>query len=261
MKHGSVPCPTIFPFYIQSYHMKDFIVSVRKLTDEALMREACEMTFLGESHQSLLSIYKSEHSPVRTQLFWIKLKNIPLYISTHLIRHHVGSIPFQLTCRSDRDGGNPGLPAKIDAIKLQLTELLSHFHKGGVYTAVQHGEWERICEELDWLKDNSDRETPVNLGICVNAQSLIDIAKLRLCTGCAAKGTVVVFQAIKNEISKVDPDLASMMVRKCVYRNGLCGEPRCCGFNHTAAFDAELQEYVSHFSKKQIGNNFKSSTK
>ena len=44
-----------------------------------------------------------------------------------------------------------------------------------------------------------------------------------------------------------------MMVRKCVYRNGLCGEQRCCGFNHTAAFEAELQDYISHFSEKQKG--------
>lgn len=53
--------------------MKDFTVSVKKLTDEELMREACETTFLGESHISLNSIYKSEHSPVRTQLFWVNL--------------------------------------------------------------------------------------------------------------------------------------------------------------------------------------------
>lgn len=252
MKHGSVPCPTIFPFYIQSYHMKDFIVSVRKLTDEALMREACEMTFLGESHQSLLSIYKSEHSPVRTQIFWITLKNIPLYISTHLIRHHVGSIPFQLTCRNDRPGGDPGLPAKVDAIKAQLTELLSHFHKGGVYTAVQHEEWTRICDELDWLKDNSDRKTPVNLGICVNAQSLIDMAKLRLCSQ-ASEGTRIVFRAVKEKISEVDPDLAQMMVPKCIYRGSICGEPRCCGFNGTPKFREELKQYLSHFNSKQRG--------
>ena len=75
--------------------MKDFVVSVKKLTDADLMREACQMTFIGKSHQSLLSIYKTEHSPVRSQLFWVKFEGIPLYISTHLLRHHVGSVPFQ----------------------------------------------------------------------------------------------------------------------------------------------------------------------
>ena len=64
---------------------------------------------------------------------------------------------------------------------------------------------------------------------------------------------MTVFRAIKQEIAKVDPDLASMMVRKCVYRNGLCGEPRCCGFNHTHEFETELKDYTSHFSEKQKG--------
>lgn len=77
-------------------------VTVRKYTDEALMRRACEMTFNGKSHQSLLSIYKSEHSPVRTQLFWIEFVDVPLFVATHFIRHHVGVVPFELSRRDDR---------------------------------------------------------------------------------------------------------------------------------------------------------------
>lgn len=231
--------------------MKDFSVSVKKLTDETLMREACECTFLGESHQSLLSIYKSEHSPVRTQLFWIKLTHIPLFVATHLLRHHVGSVPFQLTCRDDRDGGNPGLIAKIDNVNEKLSMLLSMVNSASYGT--QEDMIRSIIEELNWLKDNADRQTPVNLGLCINAQSLLDMAKLRLCTGCAHAETVKVFKAIKEEINKVDPALASMMVRKCVYRNGLCGEPRCCGFNCSDAFTKELQAYHQNFSNKQIG--------
>ncbi|MFT0409945.1 hypothetical protein [Bacteroides thetaiotaomicron] len=190
---------------------------------------------------------------MRTQLFWISLKNIPLYISTHLIRHHVGSVPFQLTCRDDRSGGNPGLPGKVDSIVERLKGLVETWHKGGAFIGNQRHEIDSIYEELEWLKNNADRETPVNLSLCINAQSLIDMAKLRLCTGCASPGTVVVFQAIKDEISKVDPDLASVMVRKCVYRGGICGEPRCCGFNGTQKFREELSQYLSKFSQKQKG--------
>ncbi len=233
--------------------MKDFTVSVRKLTDLELLQEACATTFLGTSHATLISLYKSEHSPVRTQLFWISLKNIPLYISTHLLRHHVGSVPFQLTCRDDRNGGNPGLPGKLDSIVERLKNLVDTWRKGGTFISDHQHKADSIYEELEWLKDNADRETPVNLSLCINAQSLIDMAKLRLCTGCASPGTVVVFQAIKNEISKIDPDLASVMVRKCVYRGGLCGEPRCCGFNKTTAFKSEMSAYASNFNSKQIG--------
>lgn len=231
--------------------MKDFSVSVRKLTDETLMREACECTFLGESHQSLLSIYKSEHSPVRTQLFWIKLTSIPLFIATHLIRHHVGSVPFQLTCRDDKEGGNPGLIAKIDAVNEKLSMLMSMINSASYGT--QEEIIRSIIEELNWLKENADRYTPVNLGLCINAQSLLDMAKLRLCTGTAHAETVKVFKALKEEIKTVDPALATMMVRKCVYRNGLCGEPRCCGFNCTEAFTKELHDYRQNFSNKQMG--------
>lgn len=231
--------------------MKEFSVSVRKLTDEELMREACECTFLGKSHQSLLSIYKSEHSPVRTQMFWIKLNNIPLFIATHLLRHHVGSVPFQLTCRDDREGGNPGLIAKIDAINEKLAMLLSMINSSSYGT--QEEIIRDIIGELNWLKDNADRYTPVNLGLCLNAQALLDMSKLRLCTGCAHHETVIVFRTLKSEIAKVDPELAKLMVRKCVYRNGLCGEPRCCGFNHTAAFKVELSDYLTSFSFKQKG--------
>ena len=231
--------PKNLHFY--DFNMKDFVVSVRKLTDVELMCEACEMTFLGTSKQSLLSIYKAEHSPVRTQLFWVTAKQIPLFIATHLLRHHVGSVPFQLTCRNDRQGGNPGL---IDKLNTVISQLQGEITESTLETAIG---------ELEWLQENSDRYTPVNLGLLVNAQSLIDMSKLRLCTGQAHRETVAVFEKIKQAISEVDPDLACMMVRKCVYRGGICGEPRCCGFNHSPKFQQEMTEYLRYFSDKQIG--------
>lgn len=230
--------------------MQDFSVTVNKLTDDELMRKACEMTFNGTSHQSLTSIYKSEHSPTRTQLFWIETRHIPLFVSTHLLRHHVGSIPFQLSCRDDRKGGNV-------AFKDKLENVIGHINQAQEMSQI--GDWmasnahnELAINELHWLQDNADRYTPVNLGLLVNAQSLIDMAKLRLCKQ-AHKETIKVFKAIKEAISKVDPELASLMVRKCVYRGGLCGEPKCCGFNSTEQFQIELRQYAHNFTKKQLG--------
>lgn len=223
--------------------MNELIVSVRKLTDDELMREACESTFLGKSRATLADIYKAEHSPARTQLFWVTLKNVPLFISTHLIRHHVGSVPFQLTCRDDRKGGNPGLSHKVDDIVEKLQNLDLNAPENSI---------KDICDELDWLKHNADRYTPVNLSLLVNAQSLIDMAKLRLCNQ-AHTETRMVFNRIKEEISKIDPSLAAMMVRKCVYRGGFCGEMRCCGFNGTKAFADEMRAYADNFNWKQRG--------
>lgn len=214
-------------------------MSVRKMTDIDLMHEACEMTFNGKSKQSLLSIYKAEHSPVRTQIFWVKFTTIPLFIATHLIRHHVGSTPYQLTCRDDRDGGNPGIQAKVDQIK----------------GLVESGNLDEAVEVLDWLPENVDRYTPVNLGLLLNAQSVIDMSKLRICLQ-AHPETRAVFHEFKRQMATVDPDLAKMMVRKCVYRGGLCGEPRCCKFNTTPAFKKEFEEYLSNFSKSQQGIHY-----
>lgn len=230
--------------------MQDFSISVIKLTDESLMRRACEMTFNGTSHQSLMSIYKSEHSPVRTQLFWIEAKHIPLFISTHLLRHHVGSVPFQLTCRDDRDGGN-------NNFKERVSEIIKVIQSG--QNASLDGDWmtsgaylSSAEQSLEALKETADRYTPVNLGLLVNAQSLIDMAKLRLCNQ-AHKETIKVFLAIREKVANVDAELASLMVPKCVYRGGLCGEPKCCGYNSTEKFIAELRNYASHFSSKQRG--------
>ena len=64
-----------------------------------------------------------------------------------------------------------------------------------------------IQDELTFLQNNSDRYTPVNLGLLINSQSLIDMAKLRLCKQ-AHKETIEVFTTIKDEISKNDPELA-----------------------------------------------------
>lgn len=235
--------------------MGNYYVSVRKITDESLMREACEMTFLGTSKQSLLSIYKSEHSPARTQIFWVTAKSIPLFVATHLLRHHVGSIPFQLTCRSDRHGANPGLITKLDDINLKLMGINTLINCGDTSSAQDC--IQSVVSELEWLQKNSDRYTPVNLGLLLNAQSLIDMSKLRLCLQ-ASKETTEVFQEIKSKVADIDPDLAKMMVRKCVYRNGLCGEPACCGFNNTAKFIEEANEYKSNFSKKQQGYEIQS---
>lgn len=227
--------------------MDELQVTVRKLTDENLMREACESTFIGKSNASLLQLYKAEHSPARTQLFWISLKNVKLFVSTHLLRHHVGSVPFQLTCRDDRHGANPGMTKKCQEIVDKLNAIDTHL------------DWDTIkcitnecSNEVEWLSENADRNTKVNLSLLVNAQSLIDMAKLRLCN-CAHAETKRVFTRIKEEVAKVDPSLACMMVRKCVYRGGICGEMRCCCFNSTNAFKDELARYLDNFTKIQAG--------
>lgn len=210
-------------------------IVVTKKTDKELMLEACDKTFSGRSKQSLLSMYKSEHSPVRTQMFWVECNDIPLYVSTHLLRHHVGSQPFALTHRVDRKGGGLDLPTLVNEIQeLMLSESPEAP--------------EMINEKLETIKNKGGRMTPTNLGIWINAQSLIDMAKLRLCYH-ASEHTREIFEEIKHKVSLIDPDLACMMVKKCIYRNGLCGES--CGYNQSVAWEHEMIAYLQYFSKMQ----------
>ena len=206
------------------------------------------MTFNGKSHQSLLSIYKSEHSPARTQLFWIEFTEIPLFVATHFIRHHVGSIPFELTRRDDRSADVSFIQA-VDGINDKLNDLYNHVLRGedaDAQTLIS-----AIQNELDDWKERYDRMAPVKLGLSINAQSLIDMSKLRLCQK-AHPLTIEAMIAVKSKIAEIDKSLAKMMVRKCVYRGGICGEPKPCGFNHTQSFCDELVEYLSNFSKAQV---------
>lgn len=82
-------------------------ITVEKLTDVGLMQEACEFTMnhKGSSSISLENIYQCEHSPMRTQLFIIRMYGIPAYVSTHLVRHSaVGQQHYVGSHREDRGG-------------------------------------------------------------------------------------------------------------------------------------------------------------
>ena len=72
-----------------------------------------------------------------------------------------------------------------------------------------------------------DRETPVNHGMLINAQALIQISRKRLCLK-AHRKTVAVWTKLRKAIREIDPDLANHMVPECVYRNGFCPELRPC---------------------------------
>lgn len=154
-----------------------------KLTNENLLRTTCESTMNNpvESKMSLAGIYNCEHSPVRSQIFVIKMEGIPSFVSVHLVRHKIGVEHFVQTMREDR---------------------------GAVEVA--------------------DRNTPVNHTMILNAQTLINMAKKRLCYKASDK-TREVFNLIVDAVAIVDFDLAKFLVPECIYRGGYCHEPKMCG--------------------------------
>ena len=110
-------------------------------------------------------------------------------------------------------------------------------HKIGIEHWVSTQRTDRTGVNRNELPQNS----PVNHACEADAQALINISRKRLCN-CAARETREAWQAVKNEVAKVEPELASCMVRECVYR-GFCPEMFPCGFDKTKAFEKELKAY------------------
>lgn len=204
-------------------------VNVKKLVGLDILKEAAEMTFLGSSNKLTLDkAYRCEHSLSYTQQFWIRIFDMPLYIATQFIRHSVGNVSFQLSCRDDRNGANVGLTTL-------LSELVDVAQNGGNTEAMISDIFSKV-----------DRYTHVNLGMYINAQALINMSKKRYC-GNASMESQVVFDLIADTVGDVDKDLANYLVPTCVYRNGLCPELKCCNFNKTSKYKSWQKRYNKLF--------------
>lgn len=81
-------------------------IEVQKITSLEDAHEAIEFTSRNiKAKCSLNNLYRWEHSPSRTQLFRVKMYNIPSFVSVHFVRHSaVGQSHFVTTNRDDRGG-------------------------------------------------------------------------------------------------------------------------------------------------------------
>lgn len=99
-------------------------------------------------------------------------------------------------------------------------------------------------------RDSSPQDAPVSHMCEANAQALINISRKRLCTQ-ASPETRKAWQEVKDQVAQVDPALASVMVRECVYR-GFCPEMNCCGYCDTVQYYDEL---VAYRDKEKVKSN------
>lgn len=91
------------------------------------------------------------------------------------------------------------------------------------------------------------RMTPTDLAFIINAEALINMAHKRLCTK-ASKETWEVVRAICDLVEECDPDLQRHLVPQCVFRGGICPEPKSCGWIHAEGQDM-LDYYKSMFNR------------
>jgi hypothetical protein len=110
-------------------------------------------------------------------------------------------------------------------------------HKVGIEHFVKTQRSDRTGEDRNELPQG----TLISHECEADAQALITISRKRLCT-CASPETRKAWNLVKEEVKKVEPELAKCMVKECVYR-GFCPEMFGCGYDKTEQYKNEIAEY------------------
>ncbi len=123
-----------------------------------------------------------------------------------------------------------------------------HFvrHKIGIEHFVKS---QRNDRQSDYDRRKAPQDSPVNHRCTANAQAIINISLKRLCL-CASPETREAWQKFLFAIKPLSPELFSLCVPSCVYRNGICPEVFSLGkLTKTEAFRKNLEQYQLLFSK------------
>lgn len=207
-------------------------IQVTKLTDIDLLHRANEFTTGHQSKMSLERAYFYGHSPIRTQIFWVEMIDIPLFVASQLVRQHVGIQFFQRSKRVDRGGEDFRIECydfgqRLDLIAERVDSDLTEQAAQELIESLNEME----AEVKSWAT-KFDRYAPTDLACIINAEALINMAHKRLCSK-ASKETRELVEILRDKVAEVDRALARMMVRPCVAQGGICREPKCCGYNQT----------------------------
>ena len=92
-------------------------------------------------------------------------------------------------------------------------------------------------------RNEQKKDEPVNMRLFLDAQEIIAISKVRLCTKAEAK-TRGIWQQVINELYKQEPLLAIACVPSCIYRH-MCPELSCCGYAGSDAYLLAREEYCN----------------
>lgn len=225
-------------------------ITVEKLTSVDLLRKANSFTTGHDSHMSLAKAYKYGHSPIRTQLFWIEMRDIPLFCASQFVRSHVGVQWFQRSKRTDRGGEdfrkvctNLALDICMARTRVETTyENNNNLDEGALNLIHNLGPTE---VKVANLHKQFDRYAPTDLACLINAEAIINMSHKRLCMK-ASKETREIWAEVLAEIYAIDPDLVRICQKPCV-ATGICREPKCCGYIDTPQWQILRKAYYNLF--------------
>lgn len=227
-------------------------VEITKLTDVKLLQRANSFTTGRDSHMTLAQAYRAGHSPIRTQLFWVECTDIPLFVASQLVRSHVGVQFFQRSKRTDRGGENFAAVCCNIAERAEkvIVDKLDYQFDGEHDVAYRSD----IGREIRQLPERFDRYAPTDIAFVINAEALINMAHKRLCEK-ASRETRDLMTQIALQVAIVDPELVEHLVPQCVFRGGICSEPKTCGWIYGGVGQTVLKEYVKMLQRTKFRTN------
>ena len=92
-------------------------------------------------------------------------------------------------------------------------------------------------------REEQKKIDPVNMRLFLNAQEIINISKVRLCSKAEAK-TREIWRQVIEELRKIEPELANACRPSCFYR-GFCPEIKSCGLADTETFPIAVNDYIN----------------
>jgi len=103
----------------------------------------------------------------------------------------------------------------------------------------------------DVLKENPPREEQrmtdlYNMRLFLNAQEIIAISRVRLCTK-AEKETRRIWGEVISQLKDIEPELAAACVPNCIYR-GHCPEIQSCGMADGELFPLRVNDYINNLN-------------
>ena len=171
----------------------------------------------------------AEHSPIKLVEYTISFKDLRQWVGVHLLRHPF-VLPFIHTQRVDK--------RELDEYVDKVMSILSDEVKN-----------DPSFNKRDYLFQGQTNDQD----FVVNAQTLINISRKRLCT-CASKETRDAWKAVQDAIREFDPVMASFMVPNCVYR-GFCPEKDSCGYWKTKKFNKDVNDYRNLIGRGNVEDN------
>ena len=230
-------------------------IKVTKLTDIDLLHKANEFTTGHESRMSLATAYRTRHTNIRTQIFWAECYGIPQYVAYHLRTHfslymmapqEYGWMKSKRVDHGGKDFRNE-CEALVDTLETQvenMEESSFSYTRDAVVANIRDA-----IEIIREMPDHFDRYAHTDFCFMISAEGLMAMAATRLCAK-ASKETREVVQAICELVEEQDPDLYKHLVPQCIYRGGICPEPKGCGYIASEKGQSRLKFYKALFNQK-----------